>query len=114
MCTTASSGTLTGYGAGSCENWLAAQRTPNAPETIALDNWVFGHLDGVAKYVDATYVLKDLPAPDILKGLDRATIVTLMGQYCRTNPSRTVDEALGALTAQTVAGERQVIRSSAR
>ena len=115
-CTQASSQTLTltGYGAETCEKWLTSQRTPDAPGTIALDNWVFGHLDGVAKFVDATYVLKGKPAPDMLQGLDRQSVVALMGEYCRTNPALTVDSALNALSAQMVAGDRQIVKSDLR
>ena len=115
-CTQANSQTLTltGYGAETCGKWLASQRTPDAPATIALDNWVFGHLDGVAKFVDATYVLKGKPAPDMLQGLDRQSVVALMGEYCRTNPALTVDQALNALSAQMVAGDRQIVKSDLR
>ena len=113
-CTPANSETLmlTNHDGKTCENWMASQQTPNAPDTIALNNWVFGHLDGVAKFVDATYVMKGLPAPNMLNGLDRASVITLMSEYCRGTPGRTVHQALGALSAQLVASSAQIVKSN--
>jgi hypothetical protein len=106
-CVSANSQTLTGHGAQTCEKWTELHRSSQVADTTALDNWVFGYLDGEAKVVDASNRIKGLPPVDILQGLDSPTIVGLVGEYCRGNPLRTVDEAVSELTAQMVAENRQ-------
>ena len=113
-CGPSSAQSLTEHGAATCQQWMAMHQAPNAPDTVALDNWVFGYLDGFARNVDGNYAIKGLPPADILRGLDRPSIIALMGQFCRPNPLRTVDEALTRLSAQMVAANRRLVRSSSR
>lgn len=105
---------LTAHGALSCAEWSGLQEKPRATEAIAVENWALGHLEGVAKFVDANGRLNGLPARDILQGLDRDAIIKLIGQYCKSSP--TVEEAVHALTAQLIADRpvRVVDRSPQR
>ena len=104
----ASSQTLVGYGADTCAGWIEAHRSGNAPDKIALDSWAFGYLDGLAKYIDSEKQLKNLPAADILKGLDRPSVVALTSQFCQANPAQTLDNALAAMTAQLAIDDSRV------
>ena len=108
---TASSQPLTNFGMRTCANWNTSQQAPTSPDTIAVDNWVFGRLDGLAKYVDATNATKGLPPQDILSGLDRPSALALVNQYCVGRLARTLDQALGAMSAQMVASNRQIIQA---
>src|SRR4051812_26791945 len=98
----ASSETLVGYGSATCASWIETHRSANAADKLALDSWAFGYLDGLAKYIGSEKQLKNQPATDILKGLDRPAIVTLTSQFCQANPAQTLDNALAAMSAQLV------------
>ena len=86
----------------------------SAADKVALDGWVFGYVDGLAKYIDGERQLKNRPAADILKGLDRPSIVALTSQFCQTNPAQTLDNALAAMTAQLVVDDRRVVQNTLR
>src|SRR5205823_5061035 len=89
----ASSQTLVGYGSATCASWIETHRSGNAADRVALDSWVFGYVDGLAKYVDGERQLKGRPPEDILKGLDRPSTVALTSQFCQANPAQTLDSA---------------------
>src|SRR3954469_9351620 len=108
----ASSQTLVGYGAATCAAWIEAHRSANAPDKVALDGWAFGYLDGLAKYIESEKQLKNLPAADILKGLDRPAVVELTNQFCLANPAQTLDNALAAMTAQLAVDDARISRVS--
>ena len=102
-CVSANSQTLVDNGSLTCEKWAELHRSSPTADTIALDSWVFGYLNGEAKFIDANTRMKGLPPRDILRGLDNHTIIELTGEYCRGKPLRTVAEAVSELTAQMVA-----------
>jgi hypothetical protein len=110
----ASSQNLVGYGSVTCAAWIEAHRSTYATDRTALDSWVFGYLDGQAKYIDGERQVKNRPAADLLKGLDRPSIITLTSQFCQTNPAQTLDNALAAMSAQLVVDDRRVVQNNLR
>lgn len=96
---------LTNWGSETCAKWTAVHSSsPSTPDGASADNWVVGYLSGKASVIDAEARLKGLPPTNILRGLDRLSIVRLTGEYCRTKSILTLSEAVDELAVQAVAG----------
>jgi hypothetical protein len=112
--------TLSGYGAQTCGDWRAAHRDAHSvtgagsSTQVAADQWVFGYVDALAKFIDSERQLKSLPALDIQAGLDDAAILTLVDRFCGTNPRRSLGDAVGDLSAQLVASGPQLVAGKDR
>jgi hypothetical protein len=102
------------YGAQTCGDWMRVHQTSSTAESMAVNSWVLGYLEAMAKFVDTNRVMKGLPLSDALKGLDDASVIALVERFCRGNPRHTLDETVSALGAQMIASEPQVVQSSAR
>ena len=108
-CMPAPAQTLTPFANRTCHEWNVLHQNAT-PDTKAADNWVFGYLDGVARYIDASNVLNGKPRTDILKGLDRKSIVTLVGKFCSGHPARHLDVVVSEIAGQSAAANRSVTR----
>ncbi|HZP79370.1 MAG TPA: hypothetical protein VFB45_24765 [Pseudolabrys sp.] len=104
---------LAQFGQQTCRQWLETHQTSNA-QANAADAWVLGHIDALAKFIDANNEMKGLPPTQALKGLDGSTVLALMEGSCRGNPRRTVADALDGLSAQLLASNSRVVQNAAR
>lgn len=97
-----------GYGASTCEQWDSWHRGQPTSQTTASENWAMGYLEGLANMAEGDRLVRKLPAMDVLRGLDRATIVTLVTESCR--PQRLLKSAVHELGGSLV-GESLVVSS---
>jgi len=94
------------YGLSTCEQWESWHRGQPTSQTTASENWAMGYLEGLANMAEGDRLVRKLPAMDVLRGLDRATIVSLVTEYCR--PQRLLKSAVHELGGSLV-GESLVV-----
>lgn len=99
----ADSAIIEGYGAHTCANWIEVHQGPKTTDTIAADNWVFGYLDGLAKYMAADNQMRQLPPENILKNVPISRVLVDMDKFCRDDPSNTIEAAAARLVSQLIA-----------
>jgi hypothetical protein len=97
-----------GYGLSTCEQWANWHRGQPTSETAAAENWAVGYLEGLADMAEGDRLVRRLPAMDVMRGLDRPTIVALVSEYCR--PQRLLKNAVHELGG-TLVGESLVVSS---
>src|SRR5437763_13326577 len=78
------------YGAQTCGDWMRVHQTSSTSESMAVNSWILGYLEALAKFVDANRLMKGLPSSEALKGLDDASVIALVERFCRGNLRHTL------------------------
>jgi hypothetical protein len=99
----ANSAIIEGYGSRTCANWIEVHQGPKTVDTIAADNWIFGYLDGLTKYMAADNQMRKLPPENLLKDVPTSKVLVDMDKLCRSDPLKTIEVAAARLVSQLIA-----------